>query len=211
MTGFERIAPLTGAAYVVASIAGMSLVAAGVDYLAEPSVIRSTLQDNSGRVLAGSWLAMVGAVLLIWFSGTLWKALRGREGEGGRVSVIAFGGGVVAAGLLLVANTIYASAAERAGSSGISPEAAAALWDLAGHLWGAGAPVALAAAVGATALVTLRHGGLPVWWGWLSGALAITLLIVPIAWIAFLVAHLWILVLSIWLFVRGEPASRANP
>jgi len=209
MTGLERIAPLTGAAYVVASIVGVSLVAVGVDYLDEPSVIQATLQDNSGRILGGSWLAMVGAVLLLWFSGTLWKTLRAQEGEGGRVSVIAFGGGVVTSGLLLVSNAIYASAAERAGKTGIPAETATGLWDLAGHLWGGGAPVALAAAVGGAALVVLRHGGFPDWWGWLSGALAVALLIVPISWIAFIVAHAWILVLSIWLFVREGRAIRA--
>jgi hypothetical protein len=53
----------------------------------------------------------LGAILLIWFFGSLRSTLRGAEGGSGRVSAIAFGGGLLAsAGLLMSAAPILQGA-----------------------------------------------------------------------------------------------------
>ena len=60
-----------------------------------PAVILSYFGEQD-TVILGSFLLMLAAVAFIWFAGSLRSVLRRKEGGEGRLSTIAFGGGVAA-------------------------------------------------------------------------------------------------------------------
>ena len=60
----------------------------------------------------------------------------------------------------------------------------------------------------AGAILALRYAALPKWLGWFSVLIGIVLLIGPIGWAAFIFATpIWILVVSVWLFMRTPPVE----
>jgi hypothetical protein len=63
----------------------------------------------------------------------------------------------------------------------------------------------------ATGIVTLRSGGLPRWFAWVSLALALILAVPPIGWLGVIAGlPLWVLLSSVLLWRRPAPAD-ANP
>ena len=74
------------------------------------------------------------------------------------------------------------------------------------------AEVAAASLLDATGLLPLRTGVLPGWLGWASFVIAVLLLVVntPIGFIAFLLGfELWVIVVSVVLWLRGREAAPA--
>ena len=205
LSGFERFAPLSGIAFVVLTIVG--IVIAWSDSPEEfpgkvPDIV-AYFTEHSGKIVTGAWIGLLGAFFLFWFAGSLRARLRTSEGAEGRLSSVAFGGGVAAATILTVMNAAYAIAALRVEEyDEIAPDTATALYDLANGLLGAALPVALAVLVGATGVLALRTGVLPRWLGILSLLIMVGLLILPIAWILNLVALIWVLIVSVLLFLR---------
>ena len=63
----------------------------------------------------------------------------------------------------------------------------------------------------ASATLAFRHGALPKWLGWVSVVIAISL-VTPVGFIGFLASLVWILVVSILLYMRqdSEPAPTAT-
>ncbi len=204
----ERLAPLTGAVSVVLMIVGTVLIGA-YDYLPPADDIVDFLNANYTRASIGGYLGTISAFFLIWFAGSVHSALRERESGAGRLSMVAFGGGV-AGGISLAATfAVMTAAAQRAGvGGGISPEEAVTLSDLWGALGGLVVPVTLAAFIGATAIVSLRAGVFPTWFGWASGLIALGLLS-PLGYLFAALSPLWVLVVSIWLYARGASTALA--
>ncbi len=206
-TWLERAAPLTGIVFVALSIVGLSIASTGVDFLASGEELASFYEDNDARVTTGGALGTIAVAFLLWFLGSLWRTLRDAE-DRSRLSVVAFGGGVAGALTLLIGSTLAIVAGARAGEAGtIEPAVAEVYYDFSGFLWGVTAPVAFAVLIGATALLTIRRGIFPAWWGWVSGLLAVALLVLPISWAAFIGAYVWVLVMSVWLYARGGAAA----
>lgn len=201
----ERLAPLSGIAFVVLTAVGIviSWADSPEDFPGKTPDIVEYFTEQSGSIVAGAWIGLVGAFFLLWFAGSLRSRLRLAEGADGRLSSIAFGGAVAAATILMVMNAAYAIAALRVEEHDeISPDTATALYDLANGLVGAALPVALAVLVGATGVLALRTGALPRWLGILSLVIMVGLLILPIAWILNLAALIWVLVVSVMLYLR---------
>ena len=60
----------------------------------------------------------------------------------------------------------------------------------------------------ATGLVTLRFGGLPRWFAWVSLALALILAVPPIGWLGVIAGlPLWVLLISVLLWRRPAAAG----
>lgn len=209
----ERAAPLTGVAFVVLGIVGGLLAYTGPDFLGPPPEIVAHYEENPGRVQAGAALAIWAVPFLLWFLGSLYRALREEEGDRGRLSVVAFGGGAAGAAVLLVAGTAALAAGARAGEEGtIGADLATGLFDVGGFLYGAAAPLAFSVTVGATALLVLRTGAFAPWFGWASAVLAVALFALPISWAAFPAFFAWVLIVSLWLYagrVRPEVPAAA--
>ncbi len=204
----ERLAPLTGAVTVVLMIVGTVLIGA-YDYLPSADRAVEIFSDNPTQVIVASYLGLVSAFTLIWFAGSLSSALREREGGAGRLSMVAFGGGVASGVALAAGYSVLVTAGVRAGApGGISPVGAVTLYDLYGSILGQMFAITMAAFIGASAVVSLRTGMFPAWFGWVSTLIAFGLLS-PIGYLVLVLTPVWLLGVSISLYRRG--ASTAAP
>jgi hypothetical protein len=180
------------------------------DFLGTPQEIASYYADDSDRIMAGSYIGLLGTAAFIWFLGELRNRMRRHEAEtSGRLSNMAFGGGLVASALFLLVDLANLAGAMRADEDGqILPATAAQLYDVSGLALGAGA-FALAVLLVAVAAHALRTAMLPRWLAWASILLAIACL-TPWSFFGAMVSLLWVLVVSILLFVRDAPAPAAQ-
>lgn len=202
---YDRLALLSGVVSVALLVIGAAVI--GIyDYLPPADEVAAYLGENSARVIAGGYLGSLSAVFLIWFAGSVRSALISPEGGTGRLSNIAFGGGIGASLAIAIGFTIIVTAGARAGAEGgITLEGAITMHDLWGQILGYVNAIMLGVFVGATAIVSLRTSVLPNWFGWLSLLLALGLF-TPANYIFIFPGVLWVLVVSVWLYVRYEPA-----
>ncbi|GMR09208.1 MAG: hypothetical protein BMS9Abin28_0026 [Anaerolineae bacterium] len=198
----EKLAPLTGVVMVVLMAIGAALL--GIyDYLPTADRLKEILSDNATNVFAGGYIGSISAFFMIWFTGSVFSALREREGGTGRLSMVAFGGGVASGVALAVGfSAILASGARAGTESGITPVEAVTMYDIYGQVLGGVFAIAMAVFIGATAVVSLRTLMFPKWFGWVSALIAFGLL-TPFAYAVLALVLVWLLVLSIWLYRRG--------
>ncbi len=208
----RRLAPLTGVIFVVLTFLAFSVVGSGVPgFMDPPGDYVDYFVDDSNQAVATGYLASLAIVFLLWFVGSLRSFLRQAEGGDGRVSAVAFGGGVAASALLLAAYTMAITGGLRADEDGAIDEGAATvLLDTFFTLFGVAAAFAVAVLVAATAVVIFRTRVLPVWLAWVSGLLAIGLLISPIAWMFMIGSLVWILLLSFLIYTKQRAAEPAG-
>jgi hypothetical protein len=180
------------------------------DFLDSGQEIAAYYTDDSGRIMAGSYIGLLGTAAFIWFLGELRNRMRRHEHEtGGRLSNMAFGGGLVAAAMFLLVDLTNLAGAMRADEDGqIAPATAATLYDVSGLALGAGA-FGLAVLLVAVAIHAFRTGMLPGWLGWLSILIAIACL-TPWSFFGSMISLVWVLVVSILLYMRGAPATTAE-
>jgi len=94
----------------------------------------------------------------------------------------------------------------RAGAPGeIAPIAAVTMYDIWSKLTGQLFSIFIAIFIGAMAIISLRTSMFPSWFGWASALIAFELL-TPFAYNFLAFGVLWLLVVSIWIYVRGAPA-----
>jgi len=203
--------PLAGVVFVILAVIAL-LTAAGEDFLAEPAEVADYYVDNSGRVVVAAIIDGLAIFAFFWFVGAVRNRLRVRETPEGGLPALAFGGGIAAATLLLVANAATMAGAFRAEEDGeIDPAVAAALNDISSLIIGIAAPVALAVFVAATGIVSIATGVLPRWLGWLSLLLALGFLIPYISFVFWVPFGIWVLAVSVLLYLRpGEEALRTT-
>lgn len=202
----EKLAPLTGAVSVVLVMVGAATF--GVyDYLPSGDRLQGIFSDNPPKVYLAGYIGALSAFFLLWFAGSVYSALREREGGARRLSMVAFGGGVASGVALAVGYTAMVAAGARAGApGGISPVGAVTLHDFYGQVLGQMFATTLAVFIGASAVVSLRTGMFRAWFGWVSALIAFGLL-TPIAYIILALALVWLLMVSIWLFRRGASTA----
>lgn len=202
----ERLAPLTGVIAVVLFGIGAALL--GIyEYLPTADRLVEILSGNATNVFAGGYLGSISAFFMIWFAGSVFATLREREGGTGRLSMVAFGGGV-ASGVVLVLgfSAILASGARTGAEGGITPIEAVTMYDLYSQVVGGMLAITMAVFIGATAVVSLRTLIFPKWFGWVSALIAIGLL-TPVGYAALALVLVWLLVVSVWLYWRGRSTA----
>jgi hypothetical protein len=175
----ERLAPLSGIAVPLLGLAGLTVLegpAERPEVDVDPSAFVAYFGERDSVIL-GSFLFALSIVFFLWFLGSLRAVLRRAEGGDGRVSAIAFGGGLATAVLMLALPSVSVLGALDAEQ--LSPEAAKTLF-IVGDAFLYPAAMTAAVLVAATALVGLRTGALPRWLVWLSFAFALWLLIPPL-------------------------------
>ena len=206
----ERLAPLTGVVYVVLLLVGFIVMGRGPDWLGPADEIVDHYTDDSTRVWVGGYFGMLAVFFFLWFVGSLRSFLRPAEGGTGRLSAVAFGGGVAAGALYLASFTMSLTAAARADEpGGIGEQAATTLFDLGSVLFSVAVPIALAVVLAATAVVGFRTAVLPTWLAWVTAVIAVGLL-TPVAWIVhFSVFLAWVLLMSVFLYLRGAKPQAA--
>jgi hypothetical protein len=209
---WQRFEPLTGVVFVVLALISV-LTAPGEDFLADPAEVADYYVDNSGRILVAAIIGGYAVFAFLCFVGAVRNRLRVTETPEGGLPALAFGGGVAAAALILVANTATMAGAFRADEDGeINPSVAAALNDVSSMIIGIAAPVALAVFVAATGLVSIGTGVLPRWLGWLSLVLALGFLLPYVSFIFWVPFGVWVLAVSVLLYRRrGEQTLPERP
>lgn len=206
----ERLAPLTGVAFVVLFIAAFTIGGETPDVGDSAEQVRDFWLNNDTETIWASALLLWGSVLAIWFGASLQTALRRAEGEPGRLSGLVFAGWIVfAVGAMAFAGfgfTVGDAADESAVSDDVIQTLSILNSDFFTILSGG-----LAVAMLATGAAVLRHGGLPRWLGYLALLLGITA-VTPIGFFSFLLAGIWVLVVSVLLYQQnGQPAANSLP
>ena len=126
---WERIGAVTGAISVLLLIVGFGILPTPPDVDAPVTEVHAYYADEQGGIQASMVLLTFATFFFIWFLGCLRSALGAAEGGAGRVSSIAFGGGLVSAGALFTLITLIAGAAFHPDE--MTPEVTAAINDLA--------------------------------------------------------------------------------
>lgn len=212
-TRFKRIGAAPGIAYPVLQMIAQGLIQIGG---AEPAfgadadeILAFFLNRDVALFNIGGYLSILSLVLLVWFLGALWHELRALEGEGGFLSMVAFGSGLLAAASLT--NGGWVLAVFRM-SKGLAPEMARLLFDQ-GNLGFANSWIAYGGMVLAAGIVFLSSERGSRWLGWTSVALALGLFLARTVWtsqIAFApytLLWVWIIALGVRTLRRGGKAA----
>lgn len=211
---WERLAPLSGIVAVVLFVVGflvIELVGDTPDDDATAEAYLSYFREDDGSIWGGAWILLVGMFFFLWFLGSLRAAFSLAEGGVGRLTSIAYTGGIGAALLFTGVVATQLSGAIAAESEGLSPEVAQTLWWAADGFF-VSTSVFLAALYGASALLTLRTRILPLWLGIVSAILTLASLVPFVSWAILIFATpLWTIIVAILLFSRrAAPAARAG-
>lgn len=212
---WERYAPLAGALAVILWVISVFVIesADSPDDDAGGQEIAAYFESEGGTILAGSFIFMLGTAVFLWFLGSLRARLHWAEGGAGRVTSIVFGSGLVVAAMSmgLMAPQAAGGLMVEETNAPMDPGAAQA-FEALGDGFFVAAEATVAVFFLAVAVAALRTRALPVWLGWASLVLGIAAIVPWIGWAVYIWGlPLWVLVVSIWLFLRpGEPA-RTEP
>lgn len=213
--GISRVAALAGVAYVVLFVIGVILVfGSSPDSGSAPAKIVDYYSKGSNRthINIGWLLGGLGIFCFLWFLASLRNTVRRLEGGDGLLTTLTTIGGAVYATLALAALSIDTGVRTMSDDTyqhqvypGIIHAADDATWVL--H---AGGGAGAAAMVIAASLAGLRAAAVPRWAGWL-GVVAGILSLALIIFFPWFVFALWVLVVSIGMFIRGRRAAAARP
>jgi hypothetical protein len=201
---WERYGALGGVWFVVLAVIGAIVAGAPPSRTDSTAEIAKHYTDNADGLQLGALLGALGVIGLVWWFGTLWRAMANAEGGTPRVAIIALVGLVLSGIGAMMGFTIDAGTAA---SIDIIGEGSAVFFQISNISFGFSAmgDVVLATAVGG---LILRTGFLPKWVGYLSYGVAVLSLVGMItiasdhdifAFFAFLAAGVW----AIWIIVIG--------
>jgi hypothetical protein len=209
----ERWAPLTGILSVACSVVGTLMVLSQPQDSATNASIVDYFASHSHRVkgIAGFFVFMAGILFLLLFLSSLRERLVEREGGVGRVSALAYGGGIAAATLwtvsMLLANSTMFAAGGPSSHFHVDPNTYRLLGDTAYYGWVASLAVG-AVLVWATSAAALRTGVLPRWFA-IVGIVAGVSMLFGYLFFPFFAWWIWVLLASILLVRRAAPEPRA--
>jgi hypothetical protein len=205
----RSLAPLTGALFVVLVLIAFFAIGGNTPEGDDPAQkVVSFYSDHEGKEIAAAIVLALGAVALLFFTATLKQRLEGARPDGGILPTAAFGAGIVASGGFLAAATLHFALADYAAD--IDPSAAQALNAIDSDFF---LPfvAGLATLILATSLWLVRNKSLlPTWLGWV-GIIIFIVSFTPAGFIAFALSGVWIVVVSILLYLRDETATAGPP
>jgi hypothetical protein len=192
-SGLDRHAPLAGVLAVIGWIVGIAMLDA-VESKDTGAELLTAFREDEGQILFGGIVFLIGTAFFIWFLGSLRSRLLAAEGGDGRLTALAFTGGIATAVCLALL-----PGPEMAGAlsyDDLDASSALALGAV-GDAFFLGAEYLLPVLLVASALVALRYGALPRWLAWIQLLLALVLLSGVIGWAGLIFAFpLWVLVVS---------------
>jgi hypothetical protein len=198
---WERYAPLAGVLAVIGWVLGL-IVTGDISSKDKGIELLAYYRAHDGRILAGMVIWAIGTALFVWFLGSLRSRLLAAEGGDGRLSTLAFAGGLATAICLIL--QIGPDAAAALSKDDIGPSAARAIHSIS-DVFFIGAEYMLPVLLVATALLTLRTRVFPTWFAWISLLVALVLLIAPIGWAALVFAFpIWVLITT---YLVWRPAT----
>jgi len=210
--GIARWTALAGAVYVVLFVVGTIVLFSGSPAGdAAPAKVIQWYSDSGhrDRVNIGWILIGLGIFFLLWFIASLRRAVMAVDAEGILTAVVTIGGSVYAAVALasVAVNAGIRTMSDDTYQHRVFPELIHAADDV-GYVMHATGAAALGAMIIAVSLAFMWAAVWPKWAGWLGvvvGILAIGAIFFFTQWLMLL----WILVVSIVMFLRGVPTARA--
>ena len=203
----RSVGPLTGILFVVLVIVAFLVSGETPATDDSPREIVDFYLDNDDSQAAGSAVLALGCVALVFFLGTLRRALRAAAGDDGGLSTVVLLGGVV----LAVGASIFAGIGFTLGDAAdeLPPSAILTLNALNSDMF---FTVAVGTAVFnlALALAVLRHGGLPRPLGWVALVIGIAGL-TPLGFFSFLATGIVIVWASVALLMKPETGAGSTP
>ena len=178
--------------------------------------LTAMLAEHAETLRTGAHLGLLSALLFLVFVAYLRRHLDAHEPAGGWWSLVAFGGGIVYVGVMILQSSL-ALAARVVGREGLDVDIARSLMAMQWSNLDLIAP-ALAAVVLGASVVSVRTGALPRALGWIGlgvTGLLVAYLAVPFdtpLWMSVGLAWLWVLAAAVALLVASlrAPAS-ASP
>ena len=209
MTQKRDLAALTGALFVVlVLVAFLALGGDTPDGDASAAKVVSFYKDNDTKELIASLVLALSAVSMVFFSAIVRERARSVVVGRSILPTVAFAGGVITATGFLVAAAIHFALADY--SEDIQPAAAQAINAIDSDFF---LPFTsgLAILILAMSLIAVRGRGLiPRWLAWV-GIVLFVVFFTPVGFIAFGLSGIWIIVVSILLYLRGEAPAAAGP
>jgi hypothetical protein len=207
--GKEWLAPLTGIVFLILVVA--SVIVAGDPPDATEDSAEEVLNfyvDNEDEVVAGSLLFGLAAVFLLFFAGTVRRALRDAEGSSGTLSAVAFGGAVVLAVGIATSATLAIATADIVGDV----EDPVVFQTMNAIGWGYFVPMAVGTItfMVASGISIVRHAALPKWLGWVAIVAGI-ITFSPAFPVGIGLSALWVLTVSVLLSRGLREAGTAPP
>jgi hypothetical protein len=214
-TTWERRLAASGFAWLMLGAAGGAMER-GWPSASDPAAVARFIAENRPAILAQSVFFLLSAGVAILFLGCLRSFLGRAEGGRGGLSSVAFGAGLVWAGISMVAQGVQVGIAMP--SSGEVPSAL--LWTMSSIFGVANLP--LGVMLIATTAVTLTTRAFPLWLGTLSAAAAAGQLVLcagtvirsgplaPNGWLTYVLYPLflvWLVPATILLIRRPRQAS----
>jgi len=201
----RNLAPLTGALFVVlVLIAFIALGGETPEGDDSAQKVVSFYSDHETKEILASIVLGLGAVVLLFFAATLKQRLEEAKPDRGILPTVALGAGIVSSGGFLAAASLHFALADYAGD--IEGSAAQALNAIDADFF---LPFAMGIAtlVLATSLWVVRNKSLlPTWLGWV-GIIIFIVSFTPAGFFAFGLAGLWIIIVSILLYLREETVT----
>lgn len=195
----SRVAPMSGVLFGVLLI-GAFLVNPNTDFMPPAEEVVAFYGASPLRAMTAAYLILLSAAALTWFTASIYRRLRRLDDDGGRLSMLAAFGGVLAAAMLALSAVATVAAAERLSIVGaIDAGAAATLFDISGIATGNAAPIGFGILIASTGLVVLRSATVPRWLGWVSLLIALGLF-TPVAWALVAIALVWVPATGVWIY-----------
>ena len=163
----------------------------------------SLLEDRRDQVITGSPIGLFGVAFFFGFLAYFRSRLQQAESEGGWLTSMAYGGGLVTAVVLLgwISLDLATTAVwNYEPDTQLAKTLIVLQWR---YIW-VFAPPMIAFTLGAS-LVIVRYAALPRWVGWIGFPVAVTLLV---PWIGVAVVTAWVLVVSIVLLIQAWRAPQ---
>lgn len=212
-TGFARWAALSGAVYVLLFVVGTIVLFSGAKGGDDPPAVVIKWYSDSGhrdQIHFGWILIGLSIFFLLWFIAALRRAVSAGDRDGILTGIIGLGGGIYAAlALVSVAlNDAIRTMSDDTYQHRVYPELIHAVDD-AGWVIHASGAAGLAAMILAASYAFMARGTWPKWAGWLGIVIGV-LSLASVAFFPQFLFLLWILVVSILMFLRParyEPAA----
>ncbi len=207
MSGIARWAPVSGILYVVLWI--VVIFALEGDTGDSDAEILAWYADSGNRdqQVISFFLVLAASLCFVWFLSVLRGRLAQAEGTAGTKTALAFGAGLVAVTLWMIAAAIWMSisfAVDDADEFVVDPNMDRLFGNLGYALWFGGTTIALLVVLCA-GLVGLRGQLMPRWLAWVSFVVAATML-VSFVFLPFLIWLGWVLVVSL-VFLFWKPQA----
>jgi hypothetical protein len=206
-SGLARWAALGGVLYVVLFVIGTILLFDGApDSDASPAKVIAYYRDSGHRdkIMFGWIVAGLGIFFFLWFLASLRQAVRRVEGGDGFLTALTTIGGVVYASLAFAAIALNAGVRTMSDDTykhTVYPGLIHAAHDASYVMHATGGAGAAAMIIAAT-LAFMRAGAIPKWSGWVGIVLGV-LALASIIFFPQAAIGIWLLAVSIWLFVRS--------